>query len=149
MARLVAALGLASSVLAGAATLAPETALAQERAQTRPPTHPYAAAELRLLDKTAARVSTRAVPVNEPVSFGTLQILVRTCHESPPEAEPLTAAFLEIEENRPGQSREHLFEGWMYAGSPALSALEHPVYDVWVIDCTGQRISPDDTARQG
>ena len=67
--------------------------------------------------------------------FGTLSIRVRDCEKSPPEETPENAAFLEIDEVRPGEARTRLFSGWMFASSPAVSALEHPVYDVWVIDC--------------
>jgi hypothetical protein len=69
------------------------------------------------------------------VHFGTLEIIVRTCHKLPPEETPETAAFLDIWEVKNGEAAAPLFRGWMFASSPALSALEHPVYDVWVIDC--------------
>jgi hypothetical protein len=91
---------------------------------------------LKGLDKITARVSTLEIPVGETVAFGTLRIKLDTCHKRPPEEPPETTAFLEIDEERPGDSEPtRLFTGWMFASSPALSALEHPVYDVWVIDC--------------
>jgi len=91
---------------------------------------------LKGLDKITARVSTLDVPVGGTVAFGTLRIRLDTCHKRPPEETPETTAFLEIDEVRPGEDTStRLFTGWMFASSPALSALEHPVYDVWVIDC--------------
>jgi hypothetical protein len=87
------------------------------------------------LDKITARISTIEIPVGEYARFGTLNIIARTCYKQPPEEPPETAAFLEIEEVRPGFEKVRLFSGWMFASSPALSALEHPVYDVWVTDC--------------
>ena len=87
------------------------------------------------LDKITARVSKFVAPVGTPVRFGTLSILVRDCEKSPPEARPESAAFLEIDENRPGEAQKRLFSGWMFSSSPALSALEDPVYDVNVLDC--------------
>lgn len=90
---------------------------------------------LRGLDKITARVTTFDAPIDEPVRFGTLEIVARTCAKRPPEEPPETTAFLEITEIKPGEQRAPLFTGWMFASSPALSALEHPVYDVWVIDC--------------
>jgi hypothetical protein len=93
------------------------------------------------LDKITARISTIEIPVGGYARFGTLNIVARTCHKEPPEEPPETAAFLEIEEVRPGFERVQLFSGWMFASSPALSALEHPVYDVWVTDC--RAITPD------
>ena len=94
-------------------------------------------AHLQGLDKTTARVSQFDAPVGQEVRFGTLSILVRTCKRNPPEEPPENAAFLEIFENRPGEAKEKLFSGWMFSSSPALSALEHPVYDVNLLDCTG------------
>ncbi len=90
---------------------------------------------LRGLDKVTARISTIEVPIQEQVRFGTLRILARSCSTRPPEEPPETSAFLEISDVRPGEAPVPLFTGWMFASSPALSALEHPVYDVWVIAC--------------
>jgi len=91
---------------------------------------------LRGLDKITARITTFTAPLGEEVKFGTLRILAHTCRKRPPEETPEVAVFLEIEEERPGEDgRLTLFSGWMFASSPALSALEHPVYDVWAIDC--------------
>jgi len=91
---------------------------------------------LKGLDKITARVTTFEVPVGGSVAFGTLRITLDACNKRPPEETPETTAFLEIDETRPGETTvTRLFTGWMFASSPALSALEHPVYDVWVIDC--------------
>ena len=62
---------------------------------------------------------------------------MRDCERSAPEDRPENAAFLEIYEERPGEARERLFAGWMFSSSPALSALEHPVYDVTLLECKG------------
>ena len=93
------------------------------------------AAVLRGLDKVTARISTFEAPVGQEVRFGTLRILARTCRTRPPEETPETTAFLEIADQRPGDLPKPVFSGWMFASSPALSALEHPIYDVWVIAC--------------
>lgn len=91
---------------------------------------------LRGLDKITARVSTFEVPVGGTARFGTLAIKLDACNKRPPEETPETTAFLEIDEIHPEDgTRKRLFTGWMFASSPALSALEHPVYDIWVIDC--------------
>jgi hypothetical protein len=92
-------------------------------------------AVLQGLDKITARISTFEAPLNQAAEFGSLEITVRRCHKTPPEELPESAAFLEIVDNRPDSPSVVLFSGWMFASSPALSALEHPVYDVWVIDC--------------
>ena len=94
-----------------------------------------AAAVLQGLDKTTARVSTVEVPLGGAARFGSLQIVARACHKKPPTETPESAAFLEIVDIRPDSPAVEIFTGWMFASSPAISALEHPVYDVWVIDC--------------
>lgn len=87
------------------------------------------------LDKVTARVSTFDAPVGQTVKFGSLEITPRTCRKRPPEETPESAAFLEIRDVKPGEKPKLIFSGWMFASSPALSALQHPVYDVWVLDC--------------
>ena len=93
------------------------------------------AAILQGLDKITARISTIKAPIGQPVRFGTLEITVRACDKRPPEEPPESAAYMEIREIRPGAQPARVFAGWMFASSPALSALEHPVYDVSVVDC--------------
>lgn len=96
---------------------------------------PYNTAVLQGLDKVTARVSTIEAPLGDTVKFGGLEIIVRACDKRPPEETPESAAFLDVWEVRPGEPAISIFRGWMFASSPALSALEHPVYDVWVLDC--------------
>ena len=93
-------------------------------------------AVLQGLDKVTARVSTIRAPVGEAVTFGTLVIVVRTLPRPPARGGPETTAFLEIFDDKPGEPPRSVFSGWMFASSPALSAMEHAVYDIWVIDCT-------------
>lgn len=102
-------------------------------------------AVLQGLDKVTARVSRIEVPVGGGVvTFGALEISADACYKRPPEETPESAAFLRIAEQRTGESAETIFSGWMFASSPALSALENAVYDVWVIDC----ISADTAASE-
>jgi hypothetical protein len=91
---------------------------------------------LQGLDKVSGRIVSIEAPVGQTVHFGTLEMIVRTCRKRPPEEPPESAAFIDIWEIRSGEAATSLFRGWMFASSPALSALEHPVYDVWVVDCT-------------
>lgn len=93
------------------------------------------AAVLRTLDKVTARTLDLTIGIDETVSYGTLNITVRKCVKRPPEETPETSTFLEIDERQQDEAPIPLFMGWMFASSPALNALEHPVYDVWVIDC--------------
>jgi hypothetical protein len=99
------------------------------------PTQEQPIAVLRALDKMTARVEVLEIPTGRPVSFGTLIIAVRACRVTPPEEAPESAAFLEISELKPGEKDTPVFHGWMFASSPALSAMQHPVYDMWLIGC--------------
>src|SRR5204863_8178236 len=69
------------------------------------------------------------------VRLGRRSVIARECRRSPPEGRPESRAFVEIYEDRPGEARERLFSGWMFSASPALSALEHAVYDVNLLAC--------------
>lgn len=155
---------------------------------------PYEVAVFSALDKITAEISTVEAPLETPVKFGTLEVLVHSCNKRPPEEPPETTAFVEVFEkgieNGEGQEAVHgrsaltdmvsriseysessqvapveigkpeadkedaegmlagkpedaealsgpgrIFSGWMFASSPGLNAVEHPVYDVWLIDC--------------
>ena len=91
--------------------------------------------ELQGLDKVTGRTSTFQAATGETVKFGTLVITVQACDRTPPTEPPESAVFLDIYEAREGESPTDLFHGWMFASSPALNALEHPVYDVWALEC--------------
>lgn len=97
---------------------------------------------LQGLDKTTARVSRFDAPVDQSVKFGTLVITVKACVKAPPEEPPNTAAFLEIDKVQPGETNnvvsKQVFSGWMFAASPAVSALEDPIYDINVLDCKSE-----------
>lgn len=119
-------------------------------AQSQPPdtgkdmlsSRPGTVAILRGLDKVSAQTKDFEAPVNKPVHFGTLTITVNYCRKTPPEETPEVYAFLTITDRRTNGSGgaagdDEIFSGWMFASNPALNALEHPVYDVWVLDCKG------------
>ena len=92
---------------------------------------------LRALDKVTARTQTFEVRTGQQFNFGALTIAVRTCRARS-ELEPRdAAAFLQIVEQKPGEPMTPRFSGWMFASSPSLSAMEHPVYDIWVVGCGG------------
>ncbi|MEO0884220.1 MAG: DUF2155 domain-containing protein [Pseudomonadota bacterium] len=111
-------------------------------------------ATLRALDKITGRSTDIDVMANSPEVFGSLKVELKTCFQTPPELPPESAAFLTIhstqavqvesmddavdasEVDTVNEDNPRLFSGWMFASSPGLSALEHPVYDVWVINCT-------------
>ena len=100
------------------------------------PTVDQPIAILQGLDKITARVSEFEVEVGTPAEFGTLSLMVRACRVTLPEESPETAAFLEIADLPPGAAEATtVYTGWMFASSPGLSALHHPIYDVWVVGC--------------
>ncbi|WP_233345971.1 DUF2155 domain-containing protein [Oceanicaulis alexandrii] len=118
---------------------------AQTRVQDDPDapeltSEPGSVVVLRGLDKVTARTRDFQAPIGEAVEFGALSITVQYCRKRPPEEPPEVFAFVEVEDRRTDgfgvqAEGELMFSGWMFASNPALNALEHPVYDVWVIDC--------------
>jgi len=104
---------------------------------------PRRTAELQALDKVTARVSVLRAQVGEAARFGTLTVAVQACHARPPDETPDSAAFLEVTDSRairfPGgraiPAGEAVFRGWMFAERPAVSMLEHPVYDIRLLGC--------------
>ena len=97
---------------------------------------------LRGLDKITGRAIDINAPAGVPVNFGTLIMTARYCYTVPPEEPPETTAFLQIDETKAGTPAKRMFSGWMFASTPALNALEHPVYDVWVITCKTDEPAP-------
>ncbi len=96
----------------------------------------YDTAVMQGLDKPNARVQTFTVQVGQRAAFGPLSIKIRACKKAPPEETPESVAFVEIDDPRAKDiARQNLYRGWMFASSPALSAMEHPIYDVWILDC--------------
>ena len=102
---------------------------------------PTDAVSLGALDKVSARVTTVRGRVGETLAFGNLQIVVRTCLTRPPEERPENSAFLEITQTQGKDRPTPVFSGWMFSSNPAVSAMEHPVYDVWVLACEGKTAS--------
>jgi hypothetical protein len=99
------------------------------RAQTY---EPYPIALLGGMDKVTGNVTRFEVAVGETAAFGSLEVTARACRKTPPEETPESASFLQIDDTT---LQDRVFSGWMFASSPGVSALEHPVYDVWVLDC--------------
>ena len=95
-------------------------------------------ATMQALDKTTARISTLLAPVGEAQQFGTLEVTVRRCAFHPPEETPENAAFVVIRDlgYDPSVAPAEVFSGWMFSSSPAISALEHPVYDITLLACS-------------
>ncbi|MFK5980729.1 MAG: DUF2155 domain-containing protein [Rhizobiaceae bacterium] len=87
------------------------------------------------LDKITGRIIAFDVYVNETVQFGALQVTPRVCYSRPDTEAPKTTGFLEVDEITLDRKIRRIFTGWMFAASPGLNAIEHPVYDIWLKDC--------------
>jgi hypothetical protein len=91
------------------------------------------------LDKITGRIMPFDVAIDETVQFGSLQVTPRACYTRPPTETPLTDAFIEVDDIGGGKASDYkrIFSGWMFAASPGLHGVEHPVFDVWLTDCKG------------
>lgn len=126
-------LGRAAGVLAALVAVA-TAAQASERLDNR-------VAVFSALDKVTATIKTLEVPINETVQFGALKVTPRVCYSRPPTEQPKTTSFVEVQEVQLDGQEKRIFSGWMFAQSPGLNAVEHPVFDVWLTDCQKPRNS--------
>ncbi|MFC0385041.1 DUF2155 domain-containing protein [Muricoccus vinaceus] len=92
-------------------------------------------AQLQALDKVTARITLLDATVGEAVRFGSLSITVRACSARPPDEVPDAAAFIEVRDDLLAATAPLAFRGWMLANAPAAHMLEHPVYDLRILDC--------------
>jgi len=87
------------------------------------------------LDKITGRITAFDVYINETVQFGALQITPRACYTRPPTETQRTSVFVEVDQVSLRGTVDRVFTGWMFADSPALNAIDHAVYDIWLMDC--------------
>ena len=113
-------------------------------ASAQPLAHPVAT--LAGLDKITGRITRFDVYIDETVLFGALEITPRACYDRPAtDTVQRTSVFVEVDQRSLDGTTRRIFTGWMFADSPALSAVDHPVYDVWLIECkTSTNIPPPD-----
>ena len=120
-------------------TAAPKPPVTTPSAQPQPAPDPALdkkIAVMRALDKITGKTATFEAKVGATVTFERLEIVVRRCQESPPSRIFEQAAFLQIfEKKAKTEQRQRVFSGWMFASNPALSAMDHPTYDVWLLSC--------------
>ena len=89
------------------------------------------------LDKITGRIVSFEVAIDETVQFGGLQMTPKVCYTRPPTENPNTTSFVEVDEVTLDAKVRRVFTGWLFAASPGLHAVEHPVYDIWLVDCKG------------
>jgi hypothetical protein len=97
-------------------------------------------AKMQAMDKITGRVSVINVPVGGAVQFGSLSIVVRACKTRPAEETPDNFAFADITDKTLQGEEFNIFKGWMISSSPATHAVEHPIYDVWLLQCTDEKV---------
>ncbi|MBZ9601870.1 DUF2155 domain-containing protein [Phyllobacterium chamaecytisi] len=100
------------------------------------------------LDKITGRITTFDVYINETVQFGALQLTPHVCYTRPDTEKPKTDTFVEVDEITLDRKIRKIFSGWMFADSPGLNAVEHPVYDVWLKACKQKSDVPAPDAAQ-
>jgi hypothetical protein len=91
------------------------------------------------LDKITGRIISFDAAIGETVQFGALQVTARACYTRPPTEATNTDAFVEVDEVTLQGEIKRIFTGWMFASTPGLHAVEHPIYDVWLTDCASPK----------
>lgn len=99
-------------------------------------------ARMQAMDKITGMVRMIDVPVNSEVKYGSLSIVVRACKTRPPEETPENFAFVDIVDNYKSENPVNIFRGWMISSSPSLNPLEHPIYDIWLLNCENGDVNP-------
>ncbi|MFT6659535.1 DUF2155 domain-containing protein [Maritalea sp.] len=99
------------------------------------------------LDKITGRIINFDVYIDETVQFGALQITPKACYTQPPNEVQRTTVFVEVDQVSLKQTLKRIFTGWMFADSPALSAIDHAVYDIWLVDCKQSSDIPPPSSR--
>lgn len=97
-------------------------------------------AQLQAMDKITGKVSIVEVPVNGRAEYGTFSIVVRSCKTRSPEETPENFAYVDVVDNYQTENPVNIFRGWMMSSSPALNAVAHPIYDVWLLKCLNTEV---------
>jgi hypothetical protein len=94
------------------------------------------------LDKITGLTTTFEAKVGEAKQFGGLIVKADVCFSRSATEEPNTTSFVEVDEVQLDDTKKRIFSGWMFAQSPGLNAVEHPTYDVWLINCRDPNAPP-------
>lgn len=96
---------------------------------------PKNAALMQAMDKVTGRVNKITVPVNSKISFGDFSLVLRSCKKRPAEETPENFAFIDVTDKSFGTDEYNIFRGWIVSSTPGINAIEHPIYDVWLLEC--------------
>ena len=112
------------------------------------------AALMQAMDKVTGRVNKITVPVNSKISFGDFSLVLRTCKKRPAEETPENFAFIDVADKSFGTDEYNIFRGWVLSSTPGISAIEHPIYDVWLLECVDEKktdaqvLTPEELAQR-
>lgn len=96
---------------------------------------------MQSMDKVTGRVNKITVPVNSKVSYGDFSFVLRSCKKRPAEETPENFAFVDVADKSFGEEEYNIFRGWMLSSAPGVNAIEHPIYDVWLLECIDSDVS--------
>ena len=96
---------------------------------------------MQAMDKVTGVVNKISVPVNSKVSFGDFSLVLRACKKTPAEETPENFAFVDVADKSFGKDEYNIFRGWLISSTPGINAIEHPIYDVWLLECVDADIT--------
>lgn len=97
-------------------------------------------AHMQAMDKITGRVNVIDIPVGGKMDFGSFSVVVRSCQTRSAEEIPDNFAFVDVTDKDFEGKESNIFKGWMISSSPATNAVEHPIYDVWLLQCLDKKI---------
>lgn len=95
---------------------------------------------MQSMDKITGRVKKITVPVNSKISYGDFSLVLRACKKRPAEETPENFAFVDVADKSFGDNEYNIFRGWMVSSTPGINAIEHPIYDVWLLECVDTEV---------
>lgn len=114
--------------------------LATSNQDTIDPSRLHSFAQLQVLNKTTAKTSNLEIKIGEKAKFGSINITAKKCWKASLDQKPESKILIEVSEIKTSDKEEEkeenkIFYGWLFASSPSVSGLEHPIYDIVAIDC--------------
>jgi hypothetical protein len=97
-------------------------------------------AKMQAMDKITGRVNEITVPVKSKISFGDFSLVLRSCKKRPAEETPENFAFVDVADKSFGEEEYNIFRGWIISSTPGINAIEHPIYDVWLLECVDAQV---------
>ncbi len=95
----------------------------------------YKTAVVQGLNKTTAKTSILEIKIGQRIQFGKIAIIAHKCWQAPLDQKPESKILLEVLDVKSPEEEKRIFYGWMFASSPSISGLEHPIYDIIALNC--------------